>query len=94
MKHPDLFGGDTEIPERKVLRKEKMLDVWARVANYRRAKEGENCCGDCKFIKGFRQSKTWYKCLNLGVTGSAASYIRVGHTCDNWTARMPDTTQS
>lgn len=83
MKHPDLFGGETEMTK-EPMAKETILEKWAKATNYRRAKKGENQCGDCKHIKGFRQSRTWYKCLRLGITGSAATDIRVGHVCDKW----------
>ena len=85
--HPDLFGGETKIPERAVHQKEKMLDVWRRVAHYRRANEGENSCKTCEFhvIPG-GVANTYHKCRKLGVTGSSASDIRTGHTCDNWKA--------
>lgn len=83
--HPDLFGGESRIPERAVRSKEKMIDTWARVAGYRRAKEGENSCGTCKsrVMQGGVAGR-YHKCRKLGVTGSSASDIRVGAICDKW----------
>ena len=83
--HPDLFGGDTRIPERAVHDKEKMMDVWRRVSGYRRALEGENCCGTCKsHVLQSGVGNRYHKCRKLGVTGSSATDIRVGATCDKW----------
>ena len=85
--HPDLFGGDTRIPERAVHAKERMIDMWARVAGYRRAKEGENCCKTCKsYTYQGGVANIYRKCKKLGVTGSSASDIKAGAICDKWEA--------
>lgn len=86
MKHPDLFGGDTEMVPKKASR-ETIQDMWVRVAHYRIELDNPNCCGNCKHhvIPG-GTANVYHKCKKLGVTGSAATDIRLKKVCDFWEA--------
>lgn len=83
--HPDLFGGETRIVEPKG--PESAFRAFRRMFNYlHKGGTKAMCCGTCKHLEAWRQSKSWFKC-DLQGGGSEASDIRKSSVCDKWTAQ-------
>ncbi len=81
----DLFG--VEITEKEYLAggKPRSLSVYQRRQlgmDYRKAKEGEEQCGECS--QHIVMAGAYHKCKLIGVSRSEATDIRVRHTCDRW----------
>lgn len=76
-----LFG--YEIPDvDPVKTEESSYQRWKRQNYYHKADKGGYRCKNCKHICKVEMANTYYKCRLLGVSGSAATDICVGHVCN------------
>jgi hypothetical protein len=81
-KHPDLFGGETEIKQNKT---ETFISEWIRVANYRPSENKVERCKNCIHHQHWQyHTKYLHKCDLLGMSHSAATDIKVNFTCNNY----------
>jgi len=77
VKHPDLFGGETELIERKPRGWEEVK----KDRGYQKSDDKDRRCKNCVHLVVKRFSKTYYKCNLMSVLSSPSSDIRVGHVC-------------
>ena len=78
MKHPDLFGGMTEI-------KGGPARGWAEVKrsrNYREAETKSESCKQCTHRLTKKFSKNYHKCKLLSLKAAPTSDIRLKMVCD------------
>lgn len=79
----DLFGRAITIEE-YLARPHKQLgpyQKWKRDHHYRRA-ESRECCKTCQFLYRREKSRMYYKCVNLSLSFSSASDVRLRDVCD------------
>lgn len=58
-----------------------------RNAGYRKARCARwsyECCNNCFFKTQRKRSRTYYKCMWIGVSSSCASDITLGSVCNRW----------
>ena len=81
LKHPDLFGGETKIPEkpRGWVQQRKRDIAYREQAN---SEDRTKCCKNCKHRITIKfHNRNYHKCALIGVSRSAATDIRLYHHC-------------
>lgn len=84
MNNPDLFGGETTAPDKLKAQHKSGYMMWKQGAGYRKSDSKTRCCATCLHSRGYRASRTFYKCVKLGISHSTATDIRLRDVCNLW----------
>ena len=79
-----------DLPPIKVITKPRSpYQQWKLDNNYRKA-DSEKRCKYCKNLFIRQEQNRYYKCILLGLSGSAATDIRLSNVCDKFTPMQAD----
>lgn len=84
MKHPDLFGGETEVVTN--VPKRGWLEI-KKDRGYKDAVDKNVSCKTCEHCVYKEFSKRYYKCKLMSLEASATSDVRLKCVCDQWEKR-------
>jgi len=87
----NLFGEEQGYPNKVRNIVLGYVQKWKITNNYHRSKHPYRKCDNCHYcrVKNYH-NKRYYKCSQLGISGSVATDIRLRSICDLWTPETPE----